>query len=146
MPSWLSASSASFPLPLSESREIGITGFAAIIALAGASGAGLGEGFGVALTGVCSLGPADLIGLAGLGDAFAAAGAAFAAGLAAGLAADVREETGLLLATGFLAGAAFLAGSAFFTDFLAFVAFADGFFAAIERASAPTDCRLLGRS
>ena len=144
MPSWLSASSASFPLPLSESREIGITGFAAIIALAGASGAGLGEGFGAALTGVCSVGPADLMGLVGLAAAFA--GAAFAAGFATGFAAGVREETGLLLATGFFAGAAFLAGSAFFTDFLAFVAFADGFFAAIERASAPTDCRLLGRS
>jgi len=131
--SGLSASSASLPLLVSESREIGITGLAAIIAFAGAAGAGagLGVGLGAAFATGCPVAAADLVGLA--------TGAAFAVDLAAGLAAGARvEAAGLLLTAGFLAGAAFLAGSAFLTTvFLAFVAFADGFFAAIERASAP---------
>jgi hypothetical protein len=137
--SGLSASSASLPLLVSESREIGITGLAAIIAFAGAAGAGLGVGLGAAFATGCPVTAAGLVGLA--------TGAAFAVDLAAGLAAGARvEAAGLLLTAGFLAGAAFLAGSAFLTTvFLAFVAFADGFFAAIERASAPRRLAALGQ-
>src|SRR5690606_9661963 len=131
--SWLSRSSAS--LLVSLSREIGITGLAAMIARAGAAGAGFGSGFGGVALATASL--------AGFAFGGLAVGVALA-DLAAGLAALGRcAAAGLLRSTDFFAGAAFFADSVFLTTvFLAFVAFADGFFAAIERASAP--CRPRG--
>src|SRR5690606_2010961 len=131
-----SCSRSSASLPASESKVIGITGLAAMIALAGGCGAGFGVG--LALTAGALAEAATLVGFA--------AEAAFAVALDVDLTARERAvETDLLRAADFFAAAAFLAGSFFAPVFLAFVAFADGFFAAIESASAPGRNRLFGQ-
>nr|MBO2488500.1 hypothetical protein [Gammaproteobacteria bacterium] len=114
------------------------------------AGAGVGEtGFGVGSGVVVTTGSlgAGAGAAAALLAAFAfTADAVFAVSLDVFLTAATRvDAAGFVRAADFFAGAAFLAVSAFLaTVFLALVTFADGFFTAIDRASAPS--RLSGFS